>query len=103
MTPEGRCHVRTTSLTTFHLQVSKRKYDVIVTDVFHDISVPYHLVTREFAQTVRRKLTDSGIYMVNIVDIFPDARLVKSLVKHCRASSVMLMYGWTAHLVKSSV
>jgi spermidine synthase len=63
------------------LQSGKRQYDVIVTDVFHDISVPYHMVTREFAQAVRRSLSDDGIYLVNIVDIFPDARLVKSLVK----------------------
>ena len=63
------------------LQRGQRQYDVIVTDVFHDISVPYHMVTREFAQTVRRSLSDEGLYLVNIVDIFPDPRLVKSLVK----------------------
>lgn len=63
------------------LQSGKQQYDVIVTDVFHDISVPYHMVTREFAQAVRRNLSEDGLYLVNIVDIFPDARLVKSLVK----------------------
>lgn len=63
------------------LHKSRQKYDVVVTDVFHDISVPYHMVTREFAQTVKNKLTDNGIYLINIVDIFPDAKLVKSLIK----------------------
>jgi predicted membrane-bound spermidine synthase len=63
------------------LQRGERQYDVIVTDVFHDISVPYHMVTREFAQAVRQSLTDDGLYLVNIVDIFPDAKLVKSLIK----------------------
>lgn len=60
---------------------TKQKFDVIVTDVFHDISVPYHMVTQEFAQTVKRKLSDDGIYLINIVDIFPNPKLVKSLVK----------------------
>jgi len=63
------------------LQNSERKYDVVVTDVFHDISVPYHLVTQEFAQAVKRNLSDGGLYLINIVDIFPDAKLVKSLIK----------------------
>ncbi len=67
------------------LQNGKQQYDVIVTDVFHDISVPYHMVTREFAQAVRRSLAKDGLYLINIVDIFPDARLVKSLIKTLQA------------------
>ena len=57
------------------------EFDVIVTDVFHDISIPYHLVTREFAALVREKLSARGIYLMNVVDQFPDPRLVKSIVK----------------------
>ena len=63
------------------LQKNNQQYDVVVTDVFHDISVPYHMVTREFARNVKRSLAEEGIYLINIVDIFPDARLVKSLLK----------------------
>lgn len=63
------------------LQTTDQKYDVVVTDAYHDISVPYHMVTQEFAQTVKNKLTREGLYLINIIDIFPDARLVKSLIK----------------------
>lgn len=63
------------------LQKNEQQYDVIVTDVFHDISVPYHMVTQEFAQAVKRNLSKDGLYLMNIVDIFPDALLVKSLIK----------------------
>ena len=63
------------------LQHNTQAFDVIITDVFHDISVPYHLVTQEFAQTVKRNINLGGIYLVNIVDIFPNPKLVKSLVK----------------------
>jgi len=63
------------------LQSIQQNYDIVVTDVFHDISVPYHMVTREFAQAVKHKLSAEGLYLMNVVDIFPDAKLVKSLIK----------------------
>ena len=62
----------------------KRRYDVIVADAFHDIAVPIHLVTREFAQLVRARLNPGGLYTLNVVDAFPDAKLVKSMVKTLR-------------------
>ncbi|MDH5327965.1 MAG: fused MFS/spermidine synthase [Gammaproteobacteria bacterium] len=59
----------------------REPFDVIVADAFHDISVPYHMVTLEFIQTVKRNLKPNGLYLLNIIDGFPDARLAKSLVK----------------------
>ncbi len=56
-------------------------FDVIVGDVFHDVAIPQHLVTREFAALVRSKLSPGGLYAMNVVDSFPDPRLIKSLVK----------------------
>lgn len=58
--------------------------DVIIGDVFHDVAVPYHLVTREFAALVRSRLTADGIYAMNLVDAFPDPRLLKAVVKTLR-------------------
>lgn len=60
------------------------RYDIIVGDAFHDIAVPYHLVTREFATLVRRRLNDDGIYVLNLVDAYPHARLAKSIVRTLR-------------------
>ena len=45
------------------------RYDVVLGDAFHDISVPAHLTTREFAETVRARLTDGGLYLMHIVDL----------------------------------
>jgi spermidine synthase len=59
----------------------EERFDVIVGDAFHDISVPYHLVTREFAALLRQRLTDDGIYVLNLVDAYPDGRLAAALVK----------------------
>ncbi len=57
------------------------RFDFLVTDVFRDVAIPYHLVTREYARLVHRKLRRGGVYALNVVDVFPDARLAKSLVK----------------------
>ena len=56
-------------------------YDVIVGDVFHDVAIPYHLLTREYSQLVSSRLIAGGIYTMNIVDIWPDPQLVKSVLK----------------------
>jgi spermidine synthase len=56
-------------------------FDVIVGDVFHDLAIPYHLVTAEFAALVRERLAPDGLYLMNVVDAFPDPRLVKAIAK----------------------
>lgn len=59
-------------------------FDVIVGDVFHDIAVPYHLVTREYAELLYSRLDGNGMYVLNVVDAHPDPRLLKSIVKTLR-------------------
>lgn len=44
------------------------RYDLVLGDAFNDISVPYHLTTKEFNEMVSDRLTDRGIYMVNLID-----------------------------------
>jgi MFS family permease len=56
-------------------------FDVVVGDVFHDVAIPYHLVTREFAALVKSKLAPGGLYAMNVVDAFPDPRLIKAMLK----------------------
>lgn len=60
-------------------------FDVVVGDVFHDVAIPYHLVTLEYAQLVRSRLRENGLYVLNVVDAHPDPRLVKSIAKTLRA------------------
>jgi len=56
-------------------------FDVIVGDVFHDLAIPFHLVTAEFAALVRERLRPDGLYLMNVVDAFPDPRLIKAIAK----------------------
>lgn len=48
-----------------------KRYQVVIGDAFNDVSVPFHLTTREFARLVRDRLADGGLYMANVVD-FPE-------------------------------
>jgi spermidine synthase len=61
------------------------RFDIIVGDAFHDISVPYHLVTREFAELLERRLNADGIYVLNLVDAYPQGRLAAAMVKTLRS------------------
>ena len=58
-----------------------QRFDIIVGDAFHDVSVPYHLVTLEFARLVRQRLHADGIYVLNLVDVYPDGRLAAAMAK----------------------
>ncbi|SME89071.1 hypothetical protein SAMN06265365_101173 [Tistlia consotensis] len=47
---------------------AQTRFDIVVGDAFHDISVPQHLTTREFAGLLRRRLAPHGFYVLNAVD-----------------------------------
>ncbi|NOZ10126.1 MAG: hypothetical protein GXP09_03645 [Gammaproteobacteria bacterium] len=85
---EDNLYLNTSGMRVFHRDtrvilnaLQRERFDVIVGDVFHDISIPYHLVTQEYAQLVKSRLKPRGLYTLNVVDVFPDPRLVKSLFK----------------------
>ena len=56
-------------------------FDLIFGDAFHDISIPPHLVTREFHQEIAKRLSPGGIYAVNVVDSGLRPRFLFSLIK----------------------
>jgi spermidine synthase len=43
-------------------------FDVVLGDVFHDISMPAHLVTREFHDEIKARLKSNGFYAVNVIE-----------------------------------
>jgi len=51
-------------------QGQQTKYDFIYEDALNDYSVPYQLTTKEFNDKIAQILTDNGIYMVELIDIF---------------------------------
>jgi spermidine synthase len=58
-----------------------RQYDVIFTDAFNDLSIPYHLTTREFVGQLKDILTPGGIIMSNVIDNFQKGAFLPSYIR----------------------
>ncbi|MFZ5817804.1 MAG: fused MFS/spermidine synthase [Bacillota bacterium] len=63
---------------------AERRFDIIFGDVFNDLSVPYHLTTAEFAGLVKSRLTEDGLYLLNVVDDREKRPLVGALTATLR-------------------
>jgi spermidine synthase len=59
----------------------KEKYDVIFTDAFNDLTIPYHLTTKEFVGELNSILADNGILMSNIIDNFQKGAFLPSYMR----------------------
>lgn len=46
----------------------KEMYDFIFMDAFNDLSVPYHLTTKEFSSQLKTLLKTDGILLANVID-----------------------------------
>lgn len=62
----------------------KDRYDVIFLDAYNDLSIPYHLTTREFAELLKGILTTDGLILTNIIDDFRKGAFLPSYVKTLR-------------------
>jgi hypothetical protein len=56
-------------------------FDAIFGDAFHDISIPAHLVTREFHRALKARLKPDGVYAVNVIESGRNPRFLASLVR----------------------
>jgi len=48
------------------LRSTKEKYDIIFLDAYDDMSIPFHLTTREFFEIIKQRLNQGGIVASNI-------------------------------------
>jgi len=44
------------------------QFDLVIGDAFNDLSIPYHLTTREFDQEIKRLLKPGGFYLALVID-----------------------------------
>jgi len=56
------------------------QYKLVIGDAFNDLSVPYHLTTREFNEQIRALLKNDGIYAVNVVDKLHSGKFLRAYV-----------------------
>ena len=62
----------------------KDKYDLVFTDAYNDLSIPYHLTTKEFAQQIKDIMSPDAILMSNIIDNFKIGIFLPSYIKTLR-------------------
>lgn len=43
-----------------------KKYDIIMVDAYHDITIPFHMSTKEFYEQVESRLKPGGVIVINI-------------------------------------
>jgi len=59
----------------------KGEYDFIVGDAFNDLSIPYHLTTKEFAEQMAMLLKPDGILMANVIDSYQKGLFMPSYIR----------------------
>lgn len=56
-------------------------YDFIFGDAFNDLSIPYHLTTKEFAVQLKRLLKPDGLLLANVIDSFQKGAFMPSYIR----------------------
>ena len=59
----------------------KGTYDLIFGDAFNDLSIPYHLTTKEFALQLKRLLKPDGLLLANVIDSFKKGAFMPSYIR----------------------
>jgi spermidine synthase len=59
----------------------KGSYDFIFGDAFNDLSIPYHLTTKEFAMQLKSLLKPDGKLMANVIDSFQKGAFMPSYIR----------------------
>jgi spermidine synthase len=57
------------------------RYDFIFEDAFNDLSIPYHLTTKEFAIELKRLLKKDGLLLTNVIDRFEKGSFLPSYIR----------------------
>jgi spermidine synthase/MFS family permease len=70
----------------FLKRAGAQEYQLIVQDAVNDFSVPYHLMTVEYNELVRRALRPDGIYLLTVIDSLADGPFLRAAVRTMQAT-----------------
>lgn len=59
----------------------KGRYDFIFGDAFNDLSIPYHLTTKEFVMQLKELLKPDGLLLANVIDSFKVGQFMPSYIR----------------------
>ena len=57
------------------------RYDAVFIDAFNDLSIPYHLTTKEFAQQLKSIMATNALLLTNIIDNFEKGAFLSSYIR----------------------
>jgi spermidine synthase len=57
------------------------RYDFIFGDAFNDLSIPYHLTTKEFIMQLKAILKPDGLLLANVIDSFKAGQFMPSYIR----------------------
>ncbi len=56
-------------------------YHLVIQDAVNDLSVPWHIMTKEYNDAVKRTMAIDGVYLLTIIDEFGSGRLLPAAVR----------------------
>ena len=70
-------------------------YHLIVQDAVNDLSVPYHIMTREYNAAIKKALSPDGVYLLTVIDD-PEGKLLGAAVRTMKDSfpHVCILSDW---------
>lgn len=98
ITQDGRLFVEQTGRAITRGQAAP--YDLVVIDAYSSSTIPYHLTTLEFLQSVRKTLAPDGVVVSNIIGALtgPYSGLFRAMVRTFSAvfpqNYIFPVYGW---------
>lgn len=63
---DREAHVYINDGRTFLSSSEAGKYDIVMVDAYHDITIPFHMSTKEFFSQIKEHLNPGGVIMINI-------------------------------------
>ena len=73
-------------------------YDIVMQDAVNDLSVPAHLLTKEYNDAVKQALKADGVYLLTIIDGIADGKLWRAAMRTLRQTfpeqNVHLIASW---------
>jgi hypothetical protein len=65
-------------------KVAPGTYDLVVQDAVNDLSVPSHLLTKEYNDVLKQSLKPNGVYLLTVIDSIKYGKLWRSAVRTLR-------------------
>jgi spermidine synthase/MFS family permease len=77
----------------------KGSYDIVMQDAVNDLSVPAHLLTKEYNDAVKQVIKADGVYLLTIIDGVEHGKLWRAAMRTLRqtfpAENVHLIASWS--------